>query len=621
MKSGTIINNFYFIKLLFKICPQRVVASLIQSLIDYFSWVFYSIIFLRYIIHSLEYSHTFYEVGIFILISTVVFLVFALYTAWYKKRYQPITDQIITYKLNKILFEKATTVDISCFETPGFYDAYTSAVSEVNKRAITILDNLSGIVSSILSSLFVINAMYTLDKISVLFIIIPVISSFIFTRLASKVNFRNYESDVPFNRKKEYVSRVFFLKKFAKEIRLSKVFSVVSSKYNEGYEGIINNVEKYKNKAFIFTILGDILRYPVAFESVWLYAAYKVMVTKKLDIGDFLVLSNSIVIATNILLWLINDIVKACENGLYINKFKAFLSYKSKIDEYSKGMKIKDTVNTLEFRNVSFKYEGQEKSTLKNINMKINSNEMIALVGHNGAGKTTIVKLIMRLYDVTEGEILLNGINIQMYDVQEYRKLFGTVFQDFHLFAMSVLENVNMGEVADEAEKSRCEEALKESGIYNKFASLSGGLKTVLTKEFDDNGLILSGGESQKVVLARVYSKKNPIVILDEPSSALDPIAENELYKSFLKIYKRKKDTKIVVVISHRLSFAVLADRIFLLEGGEILEEGTHEQLMSNKDRYAEIFIKQADSYFDNSIKQEGSINDEKNIGKQFIHF
>ncbi len=205
----------------------------------------------------------------------------------------------------------------------------------------------------------------------------------------------------------------------------------------------------------------------------------------------------------------------------------------------------------------------------------------------------------MRLYDPTEGEILLNGKNIKEYGVQEYRKLIGTTFQDFQIFSMTVAENVMMSNIEDDIQHQKAEDALKESGVYNKIFSLPNKTKTILTREFDDNGAVLSGGESQKVAVARAFVKDCPIVILDEPSSALDPIAEYEMYETIMKLCDSDKDKqkKLSIVISHRLSSAAMADYIYLLENGKVIEEGSHKSLMQEDGSYADMFVKQAESY------------------------
>ena len=294
-----------------------------------------------------------------------------------------------------------------------------------------------------------------------------------------------------------------------------------------------------------------------------------------------------------------NAVIKSYEDSLYIANLKDFLEYEPAIDEMQEGVLPKaceesaESSSILTFSNVGFTYLGQEKPVLHDISMTIRRNEKIAIVGHNGAGKTTFVKLLMRLYDVSEGEILYYGRNIRELDLPEYRKLYGTAFQDYQVFAMTVAENVLMRRPEGEADYRKAEDCLKRAGVYEKICGLPHGMDTVMTKEFAEDGAVLSGGELQKIAVARAFAKEYQIAIFDEPSSALDPVAEYRLYENMLQGCA----DKTVLFISHRLSTAALADRIYLFENGRIVEQGSHEMLMGQNGKYADMFRKQAENY------------------------
>jgi len=232
-----------------------------------------------------------------------------------------------------------------------------------------------------------------------------------------------------------------------------------------------------------------------------------------------------------------------------------------------------------------------------------------ALVGHNGAGKTTIIKLLLRFYDPTEGAIYLNGKDIRCYDLRKYRNLFATAFQDNRIFSMSVIDNVLMKEgKGDESDREVVREALELSGVYEKIMTLPHGMDTILTREFDDEGALLSGGETQKIVVARAFVKKCPFKVFDEPSSALDPIAE---YRLFENISDTCRDN-ILVFISHRLSSVKNADKIYLLENGKVQESGNHKELIKLNGIYADMYIKQARNYLaDDDYTEVGSAEGE----------
>jgi ATP-binding cassette subfamily B protein len=274
---------------------------------------------------------------------------------------------------------------------------------------------------------------------------------------------------------------------------------------------------------------------------------------------------------------------------LWVENLRKFLDYEPQIKS---GELIPGDFESLEFKNVSFKYTEDMDYIIKNVSFKIENGETIAVVGHNGAGKTTLSKLIMRFYDVSEGEILYNGVNIKEYDLLKYREKFASVFQDYKVFAMTVAENVLTEEVTDE-NREVAVNALKMAGAYKKIGKLENKENSLLTKEFDSDGVQLSGGETQKVTIARLFARDFSVAILDEPSSALDPVAESKMYDALMEGTKGKT----VIYISHRLSSATASDKILVFNKGELVEQGSHEELMAKNGEYAEMFTLQASGY------------------------
>lgn len=247
--------------------------------------------------------------------------------------------------------------------------------------------------------------------------------------------------------------------------------------------------------------------------------------------------------------------------------------------------------HTVEFRNVSFRYPESQNYVLKNINLKIDSGEKLAIVGMNGSGKTTFVKLLCRLYDPQEGEILIDGKNIREYDYTEYLKLFSVVFQDFKLFSFPLAENVAIGKNFTPERINQC---LENAGFSDRLKDMPAGINTCLYKNFDINGIEISGGEAQKIALARALYKNAPFVILDEPTAALDPLAESDIYTRFNKFAEQKT----AIYISHRLSSCQFCTRIAVFDNGELIQTGTHSELLLNKNgKYAELWQAQSQYY------------------------
>lgn len=260
-------------------------------------------------------------------------------------------------------------------------------------------------------------------------------------------------------------------------------------------------------------------------------------------------------------------------------------------DEMTYGSKELDSDKfEIEFKNVSFRYPGAENYSLKNINLKIKNGEHLAVVGRNGSGKTTFIKLMCRLYDATEGEILINGINIKEYTKQSIMKLYSVVFQDFQMFSLPLCENVSGGESYDREKLFYC---LEKSNVKDRVLSMSDKEKTYLYKNIDKSGVEISGGEAQKLALSRALYKDAPVVILDEPTAALDPIAEHEIYSRFNSFVQNKT----AIYISHRLSSCVFCSRIVVFHSAELVESGTHAQLLEQNATYSELWNAQAQYY------------------------
>ena len=312
-------------------------------------------------------------------------------------------------------------------------------------------------------------------------------------------------------------------------------------------------------------------------------------VTKAITIGDFSMCVSSAASLYWSLFYIVSSVQELRKRCRYAHRYLEFTAYPAAMEKGTKP--VKNGEHTIEFVHVSFKYPRTEKYVLRDVNIKIRSGEHLSVVGLNGAGKTTFIKLLCRLYDVTEGEILVDGVNIKEYSEEEYRRLFAVVFQDFRLFAFSLRENIALAEKADDR---RVEEVLKLSGLYDDAQKLEHGLDTTLFKSFDENGTELSGGQQQKTAISRALYRNAPIVILDEPTAALDPVAEYDIYRQFNSLV----GGKTAIYISHRLSSCKFCDKIAVFAEDTIKEYGTHDELVDLPDGlYAQMFSAQAQYY------------------------
>ncbi|MBO4629004.1 MAG: ABC transporter ATP-binding protein [Treponema sp.] len=602
-KPNSIKNNWYALKLLWKIYPRVIFHIAFHTLIDYGEWLFYSAFFMRYVINALQEGRAFSTLMIFIGICIAVFASKTLYTDYLNGTVFPIANAEVNKKLYQILFKKSRNVELECFENAEFYDKYTLAMKNADTRLVQTVEKIFGVIFGAAASVCAFIFMFQVDKLSVAFILLPIIGNFWFRRLNSHIDYKRQKDMAVHNRRIDYINRVMYLKEYAKELRLTKVFRLLRHQYRDAITGVADVTKKYVWKSVLLHWLYVEFTFTFIFEGLLIYGAFRNLVSHTISLAQLAVITSMMVSTTWILIGFTDSVTECFKNGLFVEYLKTFLEYKEKIPEDYDGADPGREIQSIEFRNVSFAYK--DIPVLENLNMKLEGKKTYALVGHNGAGKSTIIKLLLRLYDPTKGEILLNGRNIKEYNLQKYRALFATAFQDNRMFSMSVADNVVLGEnIPPEQKRTVVEDALKLSGVYDKVMSLPKGIDTTLTREFDDEGAVLSGGEFQKIVVARAFARNCPVKVFDEPSSALDPIAEYKLFDNILKACRENT----LLFISHRLSSVQNADYVFLLEKGMVIEEGTHKSLMKKKGAYADMYNKQAENYLADSAKQKEGI-------------
>lgn len=583
-------NIIYMIKLIFQANPSRLFVSIIREIIDKIFYVFFSVYLIQYMYLCIERQIGFKSFLIVITVACVGQGLLHIFTVWYQYYLSKTEPKIYEYIYIKVI-KKALEMELSQFEDSEFYDKYSRALNEVIKRSNEVIKTLSQGIASLIGVLITMGFIIYIDSFLLIFAILPLVSSFVVGNKRNKLMYKKDMEMTYYERKVDYVKRIFYEKKYAPEIRLFNIKNVFFKDYEESYDSIIGKVKKYgKNTAILNAIHPIIMEVGVLVGSL-IYISYKIVVKGTMSAANCVALINAIGTVSQDMKVLIMHIIDFNKHGMYIRNLREFLEYVPKVKcvKYSKLNRFKH----IKLKDVSYTYSGQKKSSLMNISITIKKGEKVAIVGNNGSGKTTLIKLIMRLYDVSAGEIQLNDKNINYYDKKEYNNMFSVILQDYQIYALSLAENVLM----DNLSEGKCEDIIKRSlenvGFEEKLKTLNNGIYSTLTKEFCDDGIVFSGGESQKVALSRVFAKNSDIFILDEPSSALDPIAEFNMYE---RIIKETKD-KTVIFISHRLSSVIMADKIYMLENGQIIEEGNHEELMKINGKYAYMFKKQAEKY------------------------
>jgi len=582
-------NNMFAIKLLWSISRKRVINVALISFFGYMIWTFYSTFFMRYVAGAIQNGTPFLTIFTYIGIVCFVTLFITIYTSYVKNVIIPLDDVKVYSKLYREIYSKADNVELSCYEDNTFYDKYTMAVDGASEKITITAQLLFEIFAALSAAVVTYTAMFQIDKKLILFVLSPFIGNFIFGTLQNKLHFRRYKESTPFIRRTEYVNRVMYLSDYSKEMRLSNIYNVMHNTYNNAVDDAVKTIKKYKNKIVFYGFWQYILSYSIIFEGIILYGAYIALVEKTIVLSQFAILVSMMGLASFALINSARNLMECGKNGMFLHNLRSFMNHKETIAENQDGIIPNTVINSIEFKNVSFGYK-IGVPIIKNLSFKMEEKSSIALVGHNGAGKSTIIKLLFRLYDPTEGEVLVNGINIKEYNLKAYRSLFAAAFQDYKIFAGTVKENVMMGRSGS---NEKIINSLTRARVMDKTNSLPNGIDTILTKEFDEEGQVLSGGEFQKIVVARAFANPAPIKVFDEPSSALDPIAEYELFESILEESKNN----FMIFISHRLSSVKNAKEVFMLENGEIIERGTHIELMALDGQYALMFKMQAKNY------------------------
>ncbi len=491
--------------------------------------------------------------------------------------------------INSLIFKKAQEVELGCYENPEFFDKYNRATWVVDKSGFKrIVEGSAWTIGSLVSLVLLVVYLVSIDPFLLVFLLCPIVV-IAFRVFKNNMELEKEKGMTPYERQKDYIRRTILLKDFAKEIKTTNIFVVIEKRFRRAIEKNIAVIKKYGWKIAMLECVSDYFAEIIPVTGGFIYGCYRLMVVGDIPISEFSVLVSAITTCRNKLNQLAYYFAMQQKHCLWVQNLREFLEYEPKIQS---GDITPEEFSSLEFKNVSFRYKDDGDYIVKNVSFKIEKEQTIAVVGHNGAGKTTLSKLIMRFYDVTEGEILYNGINIKEYKLLEYREKFASVFQDYRVFAMTVSENVLTEEVTDENRETAVK-ALKMAGAYEKIGRLPNKENSLLTKEFDSEGVLLSGGETQKVTIARLFARNFDVAILDEPSSALDPVAESKMYDALIEGTKGKT----VIYISHRLSSATRADNILVFNKGVLSENGTHTKLMENGGEYCEMFTLQASGY------------------------
>lgn len=591
--SRMISNNLFMLKYIFKYTPGLILFLILLKAVRAVAGVLSYVYVAKSMLDAAQKGEGVGAVLLLIVAAVAINVIMLLLQSAYEGSYLPQKKEVLFQKMHSELFSKAQDMELACYDNPDFYTDFIWAMGEANDKALEVLESTGEFIYHLTSIASVAAIIVSVDFLGIIVAALAVLLAFIGSVACNKLEFEMSVKQMPIQRRRDYTSRVLYQPEYAKEIRLNPVKGKLIQNFSNINKELMNTIRYYSRKMmkwdFVIHTFSNVILIDVVYMA---YLLYKTIVKHAYTYGAFYALYSGTDSLRTSMEGLITDITNFHKHSLYIERFRAFIEYKPNLMETKdpKNMPVKP--EPISLKNVSFTYESLKEPTLKNISLTIQPGEKIALVGFNGAGKSTLIKLLMRLYDVTQGEILLGDTDIREYASEEYRKYFGVVFQDYQIFAATIGENVKM-DCVQEQDEAAMREALRQSGFEEKLNTLARGIKTNLTREFDKEGINLSGGEAQKVAIARIFPRNCNMVILDEPSSALDPISEYNVNQSMMEAAK----DKTVVFISHRLSTTRNADRIIMLADGEIIEEGSHDELMKLNGKYAHMFNMQAEKY------------------------
>ena len=595
----TLSNNLFALKTIWTASPIYIAVYLGSSVVNGILSFLSEGYLLRRIVNGLDSGEKIASILTYVIILAAVTL--GAYTAlnWFWHVVSPIKQRKITALIEKMLYRKSSQVELACYENPDFYDKYVKAMDEAHNRIIQVMDTLDDLIWRIVGLSANSLLLFVIDPWLILFGLFPLLLGF-FRKPENKER-HDLEADMkPVNRRAAYVKRTFYLNEYAKEMRIGGMYRNMLLDLRETFNDYRRVMKKHGVKKAVYGYIQQIGLEVVTVLGATLYAVWSAVCIGAenggMSTGDCIVVLGSIGTISYCLNYLVQNLADFGEHALFLEDVRYFLDYEPKITDGESAAPYGGGDITVS--GLSFRYDGCGEDTLKNVSFTWKKGERIALVGCNGSGKTTLVKLLLRLYDPSEGEIKMDGVNIKDFTLASYRDSFSTVFQDFKMFSMSVRDNVLL-RPERKGDGELVVNALKESGAYGKVSSFENGIDTILTREFDDKGENLSVGEQQKLSLARVFADPTPFVLLDEPSSALDPIAEYTMFENMI----RATEGRSVMFISHRLSSAVLADRVILMENGTVAECGTHAELMQKNGRYAAMFRRQAENYLGSEVK------------------
>lgn len=590
-----LMKNFQIGKYVFKFCPWYIfysivfiICSTLQALakvylIEYFIEVVEDAV--KNKVNPLDdFPKVIFSLAVYLLLILVVTLYKSYYNQVIKRKYRI----IFIGSVSNVMYNKARLVDYADFDNPEFYDIYSRAIRDGQTRGMVVYEDFINFIASIVNTIALGTYIVVGDSILIAVVLISVIVRIIIANTVNK-NRHRFDKETEIDRRVYgYVNRTFYQQRFAAEIKSTIVSDLLIEKCNEAQKRIDQKFIQRNRSNTILNSISTIITNLFEHGIIYCYLVYKLF--RGLTISRLSSMLNAATQFSSNFYDAASFLNKVKLNALYIDYFLDFMKYQPTLENLG-TQDLDEPFERLKIDNVTFSYPGTDFNALDNINLEIKRGEKLAIVGLNGAGKTTLIKLLLKFYNPNVGDIYFNNQAIRDIKENVIRRKYSIVFQDFRLYDVTIAENILMHPVHLLEDEKKVWDALDKVNLKEKVSALPEGINTLYSREF--NGVEFSGGERQKLAIARVFASNADIYILDEPTSSLDPIAEHEINQLLME----KAEGKTIIVIAHRLSTVVNANRIILIEYGKIIEEGTHHQLLMQQGKYYKMFSTQAALY------------------------
>jgi ATP-binding cassette subfamily B protein len=497
----------------------------------------------------------------------------------------------LSHTINTAIILKSLSLDLHFFENAEFYDKLQNARREADWRALSILNDGFMVVQNIITLVSFVILLFAFSPFVALLLLVATLPLFIAQTRFSELRFRILTWRAPEARRMMYLERLLTDNDSAKEIKLFGLGEPLLKRYQDLFWKFYREDTALAKRNSLISVGFGILT-SLSFYVAYAWIVFRTM-TGAISLGSMTLYLSIFRQSQGTFQGLLYNINSLYESALFMSNLYGFLDLKPQMSLLAKPRKVPRPITQgIEFRNVSFKYPNKPEWALHNVSLKIMPGEKLALVGANGAGKTTFIKLLTRLYDPTEGQILLDGVDLREYDLNDLRTRIGVIFQDFVRYMMTARENIGFGQIEALEDQQRIERAAEKGGADEVIDELPQRYDTMLGHFFEE-GRQLSGGQWQKFALGRAFMRDAEVLVLDEPTASLDAEREYEIFQRF----RRLTDGRIAILISHRFSTVRMADRIAVLENGELIEFGTHRELLEKEGTYARLFNMQAEGY------------------------